>query len=87
MITRNLLSEETEVEVFAFLRECLMSSMFGDSLEDDYINDGFPTDFKGLHNMTNDELLKMMTDFTGEDEDLVVKMKAEIAVNKMTEVL
>jgi len=56
----------TKKAVIQYLREYLPTVMFGDGLEDDYIMNGI--DFKGLDNMTDEELLKELA--INADEDM-----------------
>jgi hypothetical protein len=52
----SLLTEDERARLVEELRIWLTASMFGDGQEDDYVMEGFPP-FKGLENMTDDELL------------------------------
>ena len=76
------LNDNTRTELKDFMRDQLISNMFGDGLEDDYVNDGFPTDFKGLNNMDDQELIDLALTMTGEDEELIVRARAELAISQ-----
>lgn len=76
-----MLSEKTKNEVIDFLFDNLRHTMFGDGLEDDYLRDG--VEFKGLNNYSDQELIDEMLTFTGEEEELVVRAKQELAVEHM----
>ncbi len=75
-----MLSEKTKTEVIDYLADSLRSTMFGDGLEDDYIRCGMG--FKGLENMTDQELLDEMSDLD-EDDELLIKVKQELEVEKL----
>ena len=62
------MKKATKKAVIQYLREYLPTVMFGDGLEDDYIMDGI--NFKGLNNMTNEELLmELIQGMSYHDED------------------
>ncbi len=65
------LTEDTKKEMIEDLKDALLEGMFGDGIEEDYIMDGFP-DFKGLSNLTDEELLseyKDVFDYSIEEGD------------------
>lgn len=59
-------------DFLANLSDALRDSMFGDGLEEDYIQDGF--EFKGLNNMSDEELIKTAME-TGMDVSLYMEEK------------
>jgi hypothetical protein len=71
-------TEQTRDEVIEFLVSEMLDSMFADGGKQDIILNGI--DFKGLHNMTDQELYNEMLNFTGETEDLVVKARRELSI-------
>lgn len=77
------LTESTKAEIISFLRDCRMSSMFGDGLEDDYIMNG--CSIVGLNEMSDEDLVEEMLCHTGDDEELVIQAQAELAVEEMLE--
>lgn len=56
ILTTSLTDEERE-ELREHVFDNLMSDMFGDGLEDDYVRYGFPPSFKGVNKMTDEELI------------------------------
>lgn len=76
-----MISEKTKDEVIEELADWLKSGMFGDGLEDDYVRDGI--NFKGLNNMSDQELLDELLGIYEEDHELVKKVRGEMEVHKM----
>lgn len=75
------MTDKTKTEVIDFLFDCMFSSMFGDGLEEMYIRDGM--NFKGLNNMSDKELLRELLNYTGHEEELVIRVQQEIEVEKL----
>jgi hypothetical protein len=75
------LTDSTKKEVIGFLFDCHRSGSFGDGLEDDYIMGG--TFMVGLDNMTDKQLIEELYQVTGEDEELVIRAKAELGIEEM----
>ena len=67
------LNDNTRTELKDFMRDQLISNMFGDGLEDDY---------EGLNNMDDQELIDLALTMTGEDEELIVRARAELAISQ-----
>lgn len=71
-----LTPEQREVLV-AYLADACMDNMFGDGLERDYVMDGFP-EWKGLANMTDQELLDEALIETEEDLEEFLNNEGEL---------
>ena len=76
-----MISEKTKTEAIEFLFDCLRDTMFGDGMEDDYIRDG--GSFKGLNNYSDQEILEELLQVTGSDEEIVIRVKTEMEVEKL----
>jgi hypothetical protein len=73
---QNVLTSKTRDEIVEFLAECKMNSCFGDGAENDYIREG--TEFIGLYEMTDAELVEELLSYTGENEDIYQQAKGEL---------
>ena len=71
------MKDKTVERVISFLVDCILDSSFGDGQEEEMIRDG--RSFKGLNNMTDKELLDELLCYTGENEELVLLVKKEMA--------
>lgn len=67
------LTDKQRKKLKEYIFDSCMSSMFGDGLEADYVRDGIS--FKGINNMTDDELLKEAGLHTTESEEVQELLK------------
>jgi hypothetical protein len=77
------LSPKVRKDLEEFVSDEVHSCMFGDGLEDDYVSDGVV--IVGVCGMTDVELIQEALQHTGEEEEIIVQARAELAVNKMLE--
>ncbi len=75
------LSKKVREELGQFVFDNIRDYMFGDGQEDEMVWDG--VEFKGIHNMTDEELITEALNYTGEEEDLIQQARAELAVDKV----
>lgn len=81
MSNNSVLPSDLKNELIDFCKEMLFDSMFGDGMEDDYIMNGMG--FKGLNNMTDEELIETALTYTGDDEDLIIRAKTELDIHNV----
>ena len=67
MTEKKLLTDEMRKAIKTNLAQTLMDTMFGDGLEEEYIMNGIS--FKGLDNMTDEELLNEQDQFNDEGDE------------------
>lgn len=70
------LSDSTKEQLKEQLVKILYNGMFGDGLEREYIMDG--VSFKGLNNMTDEELVDEYDRCVCEDDTLLLKAREEL---------
>ena len=73
-----LLSESSRQKVVDFLSSKKVDCMFGDGAEDDYVMSG--TTIIGLEEMTDVELVEDLKFYVDDDDELLLKVSAEIEV-------
>jgi hypothetical protein len=76
------LSDDQRNELKQHLYDNMLSCMFGDGLERDYIEDGFPV-FKGINNMTDEELVEEYSTYVDEDDEYLKELRAELEIEKI----
>ena len=83
VVEKYRLSDDTREEVQEFLVERLPDVMFGDGVEADMVADGM--EYIGVYNMTDKQLMEVMSFICNEDEsdELYAKAKAEMAIEQM----
>jgi hypothetical protein len=67
MTEKKLLTDEMRKAIKKNLAQTLMDTMFGDGLEEEYIMSGIS--FKGLDNMTDEELLNEQDEYNDEGDE------------------
>ena len=75
------LSEQTKDELIEVLKYYRLSGMFGDGLESEYVLYG--CNIVGLMDMTDEELVEELSESTEEDDDLLIRAKAELEIEKI----